>query len=692
MSSIKVIQTETLTLEKIPHLLPDAGYQQILFENAVIGNQPKHTYVVGTLHQVFPTVIWRGNERKRIIINEVIADGSQGSLISITIFGVNAAEADGLLQYSESSPKKWIVITNSKFMKFAGYKERYISTVCIHIYPEEHDYHIHIVKESLKSNIKSFDNQPGPSALVSPPPTKTSSRNRKYLPLSAYAHQVRGDFIAVISNMPKPVNKTEKGTLYMLLAIVDPSSPIEDGVMRDSLLSIFSLVGECARGYQFLKNIKRGSIIIAKGVKVEDFYSKLFGIIFSLKQISLISGDIDDEITQTTYSSASELSESDEEKIRELRLWSEENFSLIFERLTNANQPELNNVDGEKVSHPEQKNVVDATISEITKENLYFLYCKVVEKIRVETLHGLMWIIRVQDGSKSSVYFRDFALDNQNDPFDCILSSTDSATVDITVTKDAIIDKFKKDDFIVLKNLSCKKFSGRSENEHIIYELKMLEGSMVLRMRNKWRQMQLISKRIAGKLPQGIKDEVEETQEVLDQQSDSPLEILNQKSNLQTPQKKPINSNTPFLSEEGSSAKALKSPSERQASPDKEQVVASSSKSPPENNSFAEAVRDIHYLSGTHDRPEKSYHCNSQSSTSTKSSRPVIPRKLLDGCQSSPESMSDSEDFGELRLHDLTNDSPEENEMIEIERDRPASQANEKPAKFLSKKELFLHT
>nr|XP_045608163.1 uncharacterized protein LOC123764389 isoform X2 [Procambarus clarkii] len=461
MDSIRVSQVEQLSLDQVAKIVP-AGYKHICINDAQSGMQESKTYIVGVLQDNHEKFVRNSRMKKRMTLREVLLDGSQGLQIDVFAYSRHADVVDEYLKGANSDAKIWLVFAQVRLEEYHGHHQ---DGWC---------------KFGLRAGAKAasdaqvwFITQVSPAPL--PPPAKTQKSalpaTHTTVPIELtninnchYGKKV--NVCAVVKNIVKQPEMTNKGTYHILLAIVDPSCLTKDAIREDLLLHVFLNDGN----YRDLPGgVQAGDILFLKLMLCEMFKDNMHGKVFDSKQVVKFSSDPSAPVTPVTTNPRYKLTDDIRTQVLTLREWWVKSRNLV-----NPNPYEQAHAVG--LSSPDASFMPECTLNEVTEQRAFTLYCQVLEKRAVKAT-AQFFIMRIQDGSPTQLQFTQFDL--QNTTLELLSQSEcyrgiGSYEVDVLVinpTKAAILAE--AGEFIQMKNVRCleNRTKGKGDFDNPMYEL-----------------------------------------------------------------------------------------------------------------------------------------------------------------------------------------------------------------------------
>ncbi|XP_042866178.1 uncharacterized protein LOC122249413 isoform X3 [Penaeus japonicus] len=481
MEVVRHASASQLNVQSVSTLVP-TGYTQLLMDRSAVGVQPANTFVLGALQDTFEKVVRKGVVKKRLILREVLTDGTEGKQVDVIVYGTYAHKVEDILKSVGSSPKQWVIFTKGSIGKFpacgtgegwcanclriggVGMSEAQVIVVTEFHPPAQTPMQGQVNAMSVASPERSYPSQlaipelrssaVGPSndnrhnrLLVNAKP-RNKQKPRKFETINSLKIGLKFDLFAVVNEVVKPPTLTARQSHHMLLGLVDPSCLHEGSQRPDLLLHVFindkvsnKPLGDLPGG------IASGDVILVRDMFTELYQveNKVHGKVYSASQIVKFNFD-GDTVTTVTHSNSYALTDVDRNHVLHLRQWWNQVKHLCSDK-------QQDNGQGQNAEN--EFEFGEATIAEVNHDMHFSLFCQVLEMRPVSKLNKEIVILRVRDGTLSSVHTQQC---NLADATQDLLSQTDayssvgSGVVDINVlspTEDAKL--LESGDFVLLK-------------------------------------------------------------------------------------------------------------------------------------------------------------------------------------------------------------------------------------------------
>ncbi|XP_063589875.1 uncharacterized protein LOC134766864 [Penaeus indicus] len=481
MEGVRHASACDLSVQSVSTLVP-AGYTQLLMDQSTVGLQPANTFVLGALQDTFEKVVRKGVVKKRLILREVLPDGTEGKQVDVIVYGMYAHKVEDILKSVGSSPNQWVLFTKGSIGKFpaCGTGEGWC-TNCLRIggigmaeaqviiVTESHPPAPTPRQEQVNATSFTSPERGHPSELVIPElrgsaagPSSSNRNNRvmgkakapskqkprKFETINSLKIGLKFDLFAVVNEVVKPPTLTARQSHHMLLGLVDPSCLREGSHRPDLLLHVFindrvsnKPLGDLPGG------IASGDVILVRDMFTELYQveNKVHGKVYSASQIVKFNFE-GDSVSPVTHSTSYVFTDVDCNHVIHLRQWWNQVKHICSEKQQDGGQ-------GQNAEN--EFEFGEATITEVNRDMHFSLFCQVLEMRPVSKLNKEIVILRVRDGTLSSVHTQQC---NLADATQDLLSQTDayssvgSGVVDINVlspTEDAKL--LESGDFVLLK-------------------------------------------------------------------------------------------------------------------------------------------------------------------------------------------------------------------------------------------------
>lgn len=470
-----------LSVQSVSTLVP-AGYTQLLMDKSTVGLQPTNTFVLGALQDTFEKVVRKGVVKKRLILREVLPDGTEGNQLDVIVYGMYAHKVEDILKSVGSSPNQWVIFIKGNIGKFPacgtgegwctnclriggiGMAEAQVIIVTESQPPAPTPRQEQVNAMNVASPERSCPSQlaipelrgsaAGPSSnnrsnrLLGNTKIYNKQKPRKFETINSLKIGLKCDLFAVVNEVVKPPTLTARQSHHMLLGLVDPTCLREGSQRPDLLLHVFindkvsnKPLGDLPGG------IASGDVILVRDMFTELYQveNKVHGKVYSANQIVKFSFE-GDSVSPVTHSTSYVFTDADCNHVVHLRQW----WSQVKHICSDKQQ------DGGQGQNAENEfEFGEATIAEVNRDMHFSLFCQVLEMRPVSKLNKEIVILRVRDGTLSSVHTQQC---NLADATQDLLSQTDayssvgSGVVDINVlspTEDAKV--LESGDFVLLK-------------------------------------------------------------------------------------------------------------------------------------------------------------------------------------------------------------------------------------------------